>query len=83
MNDNSATMWYIKTMEDFWSGQWNDSDAAFVFFAVFLIGLFGIPLLWTDIVFVVKFAVAVILQPVYGGAALIFFLRMVYRCRRK
>ena len=82
-NDDSMAMWYIALMDDFWSGRWNDSNAAFVAFAVFIAGLVGIPLFWHDITYIVWFAFAVVSQPIYGGAALIFFLRMVYRCRKK
>ena len=72
---------YIEIMEDFWSGRWNDSNAAFVFFAVFLALLFGVPFFWSDIVYYVGFAWDVVMQPVYGGALLLCVIRMRRRRR--
>lgn len=76
----SFAEWHIEIMEDFWSGRWNDNDAAFVFLAVAFGLMFSIPLFWNDIVFYLGFAWDLIRQPVYGGA-LFFFLWRVRRRR--
>lgn len=43
MGDDLLTEWYIETMEDFWSGHWEMSVAAFISVGMFYALLFGIP----------------------------------------
>ena len=83
MAADSMTEWYVGTMEDFWSGNWDGSDSAFIFFGVSCTLLFCVPLFWSDIVFWVDFAWDVVRQPIYGGALLLFILRMRRRKRKK
>ena len=82
-NERTITEWYVETAEDFWSGQWEGSDAAFVIGAIFFPLLFLVPFYWTDIIYVLAFARDVVMQPVYGGSVLIFFLRMVVHGGKK
>ena len=76
-NERTLREWYVETSEEFWSGQWEGSDSAFVFAGVALFLMFFIPFNWTDIVYYVSFIRDVLVQPVYGGCALIFIIRMV------
>lgn len=73
--------WYCDLMEDFWSGHWDGSNAAFIFFAVFCIVLFGGMFLWRDILDAAVFAWQVVSQPIYGGALLVCVWRMRRRRR--
>ena len=73
------TEWYVGTMEDFWSGEWDGSDAAYIFAALFYPLLFGVPFFWSDIVFCLGFIRDLLMQPVYGGALLVFIVRMRLR----
>lgn len=74
---------YIETVENFWAGRWDDDNSAFIFLGVFFgLGAF-IPIFWSDICFYVVWFKDLLTQPIYGGCALIFYIRMVYRCRKR
>ena len=80
--EKTLAEWYIETSEDFWSGHWNGSDAAFVFAGLIFFLMFAIPLNWSDIMFYIGFTYDVLMQPIYGGCALYFFARKVSWKRR-
>ena len=81
MAADSMTEWYVGTMEDFWSGNWEDSDAAFIVMGLFWALLFVVAFFWSDVVFWLGFAWDVVRQPVYGGALLLCIMRMRRRRR--
>ena len=66
--DRTLTEWYVETMEEFWSGQWQDSDSAFLFVGLSVFFMFFIPLNLTDITFWIGFAKDLYTQPTYGGS---------------
>ena len=74
---------YIETVENFWTGRWDNDNSAFIFLGVVIaLGMF-IPIFWSDICFYVVWFKDLLTQPIYGGCALIFYIRMVRRCRNR